>query len=90
MDRCGQPGRSSAGYSSDRATVWGSTRSTENKKYFKNVFHCLINYHKKFGSGALSGKMLLVRLLKIIKLILILGHVRLSKGYPAGLGKGLG
>ncbi len=32
------------------------------------------------GSGALSGKMLLVRIVVIIKLMLILGQVRLSKG----------
>ncbi len=32
------------------------------------------------GSGSLSGKTLLVGLLKIIKLVLILGQVRISKG----------
>ena len=50
------------------------------------------NNIKMFGSGALSGLMLELGLLKIIKLMLILGQVRLIKGYlcPAGLGKGLG
>ena len=46
------------------------------------------------GSGVYPGKMLLViRLLKIIKFMLILGQVRKSKDQllsPAGLGKGLG
>ena len=36
--------------------------------------------NKNEGSGALPGKMLLVRLLKIIKQILILGQVMLNKG----------
>ena len=42
---------------------------------------------KKLGSGALPGKML-----KMIKLMFILGQFRLNKGYlcPAGLGRGLG
>ncbi len=35
---------------------------------------------KTFGSGALSGIMLLVRIVEIIILILILGQARLSKG----------
>ena len=43
-------------------------------------------------TGGLSGKMLLVRIVKKIRLMLVLGQVRLSKGYlcPAGLGKRLG
>ncbi len=40
----------------------------------------LLTENKHFGSGALSGKMLLEGLLNIIKLMLILGHVRLSNG----------
>ena len=35
---------------------------------------------RNVGSGALSGKMLLVRIIKIIKLMLILSQVRLDKG----------
>ncbi len=44
-----------------------------------------------FGSGALSGKMLPVRIVINNKIDDYLGQVRLSKGYlcPAGLGKGL-
>ncbi len=46
---------------------------------------------KKYGSGALSGKMLLVRIVKNNKIHDYLGQVRLSKGYlcPAVLGKGI-
>ena len=45
----------------------------------------------KIGSGALPGKMLLVRIIENNKM-LILGQVRLGKGYlcPAGLERGLG
>ncbi len=51
-----------------------------------------LRYYNIFGSGTLSGKMLLIRMLKIIKFMLNLGHVRFSKDYlcPAGLGKGFG
>ena len=47
--------------------------------HFLDLLHFLVK-------GCLYG------LLKIIKLMLILGQVRLSKGYlfPAGLGEGLG
>ncbi len=45
-----------------------------------------------FGSGALSDKMLLVRIVEYNKISDYLGQVRLSKGLlcPPGLGKGLG
>ena len=45
----------------------------------------------KFGSGALSGKMLLVRIVENNKIDDNLGQVRLSNGQlcPAGIGKGL-
>ncbi len=44
-----------------------------------------------FGSGALSSKMLLVRIIENNKIDAYLGQVRLSKGYlsPAGSGKRL-
>ncbi len=44
------------------------------------------------GSGALSGKMLLVSIVENHKIDDYLDQVRLSKGqlFPAGLGKGLG
>ncbi len=47
---------------------------------------------KQIGSDALSGKMLLKRIVEMIKLRLILGQNRLSKYElcPAGLGKELG
>ena len=47
---------------------------------------------KKYGSGALSGKMLLVRIVEYNIIADYLGQVRLSKCLlcPAGLGKGLG
>ncbi len=47
---------------------------------------------KVFGSGALSGKRLLVRIIENNKLILISGKIRLIKGYlcTAWLGKELG
>ncbi len=44
---------------------------------FSDLNHCAFGI---FGSGALLGKMLLVNIIKIIKLILILGQVRLNKG----------
>ena len=40
-----------------------------------------------FESGALSGKMFLVRIIKSKKLMLILGQVRLSKGIFASKGQ---
>ncbi len=52
----------------------------------------LLNSDLVHGSGALSGKMLLVRIVENDKIYDYLGQVRLSKGYlwPARLGKGLG
>ena len=46
----------------------------------------------KLGSGALSGKMLLVSIVENNKINDYLGQVRLSKGKlrTTGLGKGLG
>ena len=46
---------------------------------------------RNIGSGALSGKMLLLRIIENNKLMIILGQVRLSEGWlcPAGLGTGL-
>ncbi len=51
-----------------------------------------IRYYIKFGSGAPSGKMLLVRIVENNNIEDYLGKVRLSKGKLslAGLGKGLG
>ena len=48
-------------------------------------------FRLKLGTGALSGKMLLVRNVENDKIDDHLGQVRLSKGKlcPAGLGKGL-
>ena len=45
-----------------------------------------------FGSGAVSGKMLLVRIIENKKIMLSLGQVRLIKGKlcPTGLGNGVG
>ena len=45
----------------------------------------------KIGSGALSDKMLLVRIVENNEIYGYLSQVRKSKGYfcPAGLGKGL-
>ena len=60
-------------------------------KRFKRIEGPILNI-ENFRSGALPGKMLLVRSIENNKLMLILGQVRLSKGKlcPAGLGKGLG
>ncbi len=46
----------------------------------------------KLGSGALSGKMLLVRIVENNKIYALLRAGRLSKGSlcPVGLGKGVG
>ncbi len=48
--------------------------------------------YRKTGSGALPGKLLLVRIIENHNLDAYLGQIRLSKGQlcPAGLGKGLG
>ncbi len=43
---------------------------------YKKIYFCKRN----IGYGALSGKMLLVRIVEKIKLMLILGQVRLSEG----------
>ena len=65
--------------------IWGWNQQNEEEN-IKVVNVARIDYFKKFknfiewGSGAIIGKMLLVRILKIIKLTLILGQVRLSKG----------
>ncbi len=47
---------------------------------------------KTEGSGALSGKTLLVRIVENNKIDDYLGQVKLGKGWlcPAGLGNGLG
>ncbi len=51
-----------------------------------------LGIHTKIGSVDFLVKCCLYRLLKIIKLMLILGKVRLSKVklFHTGLGKGLG
>ena len=52
-------------------------------------YRALIDYFVSFsGSGALPGKMLLVRIIEIINLMFILGQVRLINGWlcPAGVG----
>ncbi len=49
----------------------------------------LFQIEKLFGSRALSGNKLLVRIVENIKIYDYVGQVRLSKGqlFPAGLGK---
>ena len=49
----------------------------------------LFLYVNKLGSGVLMVKCCFSGLLKIIKLILTLGQVRLSKGFLCPAGKGL-